>query len=373
MDFSISEERQSIQELAGQILGDRCTDDYQNEFDRLPQDFDEALWKQLAEQDLLGTALPEDVGGMGMGFGELAGLLEEQGRVLAHVPLGPVLVQAALPIAEFGSDEQRQALLPGVVSGSHWVTAALQETLGDPSAPATKATASGDGFVLDGRKIGVTAAEGAASLVVSAQREDGTPCLFLVDSNASGVSLERHTSTTRRAVYEVALAAAPAVLLGGDRAGDALEWTLQRARAALAAVTLGVAEEALRRTAEYVSNRKQFGKPIGTFQGVALRSADAYIDLECMRTTLWQALDLLDRGLDAANEVSVAKWWACRGGQRVVHTAQHLHGGIGVDVEYPIHRFFLWAKTLEIELGGASQNRRDLGQRLATQRASASA
>ena len=135
MDFSISEEQRSIQELAGQILGDRCTDDYQNEFDRLPQDFDQALWKQLAEQDLLGTALPEEVGGMGMGFGELSGLLEEQGRVLAHVPLGPVLVQAALPIAEFGDAEQRQALLPGVVSGAHRVAARRPEDHRHPRNP----------------------------------------------------------------------------------------------------------------------------------------------------------------------------------------------------------------------------------------------
>jgi alkylation response protein AidB-like acyl-CoA dehydrogenase len=367
MDFSISEEQQSIQELAKQILGDRCTDDYQNEFDRLPEDFDEALWKQLAEKDLLGTALPEEAGGMGMGIAELCGLLEEQGRVLAHVPLSSVLVQAALPIAEFGSDAQRKALLPGIITGSHWVTAALQETLGDPSAPATRASANGDGFTLDGRKIGVNVAEGAVRIVVSARHEDGSTGLFLVDPAGPGVNLDRVTSTTRRAAYQVSLDAAPAELLGGERAGEALDWTLLRARVALATVTLGVAEEALRRTADYVSNRKQFGKPIGTFQGVALRSADAYIDLECMRTTLWQAIDKLDRGQEAAKEVAVAKWWACRAGQRVVHTAQHLHGGIGVDVEYPIHRFFLWAKSLEIELGGASQHRRDLGHRLATE------
>lgn len=367
MDFSISEEEQTIQELASQILGDRCTDDYQNEFDRVPQDFDQALWKQLAEKDLLGTALPEEFGGMGMGMGELCALLEQQGRVLAHVPLGPVLVQAALPVAEFGSEAQRKALLPGVIAGSHWITAALQEPLGDPVTPTTRATASGDGFVLDGQKLGVAAAEGAHRIVVSASREDGSTGLFLVDSSAAGTTLCRQTSTTKRPVYQVSLSSAPAELLGGERAGEALEWTLQRARVALATQTLGVAEEALRRTAEYVSSRKQFGKPIGTFQGVALRSADAYIDLECMRTTLWQAIDRLDRGADATGAVAVAKWWACRGGQRVVHTAQHLHGGIGVDIEYPIHRFFLWARHLEIELGGASQHRRDLGRLLASQ------
>lgn len=366
MDFSISEEQQTIRELASQILGDRCTDDYQSKFDRSAEDFDRTLWKQLAESNLLGTALPEDVDGMGMGMSELCTLLEEQGRVLAHVPLVPVLVQAALPVAEFGSSAQRQALLPGVLSGSHWIAGALQEAHSDPASPATTANAVGDSFRLDGEKIAVATADGAHRLVVSARRDDAGTGLFLVDPAGPGVELEARVSTTRRPVYRVRLAAAPAEAIGGERAGQALGWTLQRARAAIASVLLGVASDALRRTAEYVGSRKQFGKPIGTFQGVALRSADGYIDLECMRTTLWQALHEIDAGRDAAAEVAVAKWWACRAGQRVVHSAQHLHGGIGVDTEYPIHRYFLWAKALEIELGGASQSRRDLGRLLAS-------
>lgn len=365
MDFSISEEQQTIQDLARQILGDRCTDEYQNEFDRTNESFDAALWKQLAEANLLGTALPEDADGMGMGMLELSALLEEQGRVLAHVPLVPVLVQGALPVAEFGSAEQRAAVLPGVVAGDAWVTGALQEANADPAVPATRAKGSGDVQHLEGEKIGIAAVEEASRLLVSATTEDGGTALFLVDPAGESVRIEARTSTTRKQLHRVTLAGAAGERIGGDRAGEALEWTLQRSRAALAAVTLGVASEALRRTADYVTNRKQFGKPIGTFQGVALRSADGYIDLECMRTTLWQALYSLDQGRDAAAEVAVAKWWACRGGQRVVHSAQHLHGGIGVDTEYPIHRFFLWAKALEIELGGASQSRRDLGRVLA--------
>ena len=299
---------------------------------------------------------------MGMGMSEFSALFEEQGRVLAQVPLGPVLVQAALPIAQFGSDAQRQALLPGLISGSHWIVGALQEANGDAAAPATKADAQG----LTGQKVAVAVADGAHRLLVSATTDNGGTGLFLVDPTGPGVEIEAGVSTTRRPAYRVTLQNAPGEALAGDGAEGALRWTLQRARAAIAATTLGVASEALRRTATYLTERKQFGKPIGTFQGVALRSADGYIDLECMRTTLWQALHTLDAGRDAEAEVAVAKWWACRGGQRVVHSAQHLHGGIGVDTEYPIHRFFLWAKALEIELGGASQTRQTLGQHLAT-------
>ena len=371
MDFSITEEQQTIRELASQILGDRCTDDYHNEFDRSTEEFDQTLWKQLAESNLLGTALPEDVDGMGMGMAEFCTLLEEQGRVLAHVPLIPVLVQAALPVAAFGSSEQRQALLPGLLSGSHWITGALQEAHADPASPATTATAAGDRFQLDGEKIAVAAADGAHRLVISASRDDPGTGRFLVDPAGPGVAESgvHHRDPQGFVVFLVAVQLVAQLAgerqAGDERAGQALEWTLQRARSGITSVLLGVASDALRRTAEYVGNRKQFGKPIGTFQGVALRSADGYIDLECMRTTLWQALHELDAGRDAAAEVAVAKWWACRAGQRIVHTAQHLHGGIGVDTEYPIHRYFLWAKALEIELGGASQSRRDLGELLA--------
>jgi alkylation response protein AidB-like acyl-CoA dehydrogenase len=140
-----------------------------------------------------------------------------------------------------------------------------------------------------------------------------------------------------------------------------VEWLLVRARVALCAVQLGVAHEALRRTAEYTTERKQFARPIGSFQAVAMRAADAFIDIECMRATLTLAAWRLSQGLPAEAEASAAKWWACRGGQRVVHTAQHLHAGIGSDSDYPIHRFYLWSKQLELSLGGASRQLEILG------------
>ena len=128
---------------------------------------------------------------------------------------------------------------------------------------------------------------------------------------------------------------------------------------------LAVAEGALRMAADYTSERQQFGRPLSTFQGVALKAADAYIDTEAMRVTLWQAAWRLTAGLDATREVMVAKWWAAEGGQRVVHITQHLHGGMGADVDYPVHRYFLWGKQIEDTLGGASAQLARLGRALA--------
>jgi alkylation response protein AidB-like acyl-CoA dehydrogenase len=155
-------------------------------------------------------------------------------------------------------------------------------------------------------------------------------------------------------------------LLEGPGAGAAIvDWMLDRALVALCATQIGVSDEALKRTAEYIRTRRQFGRAIASFQGVALRAADAYIDLEAMRSTLLQAAWRVAAGLPAGPEVAAAKWWACRGGQRIAHTAQHLHGGIGADIDYPIHRFFLWSKHLDITLGGASRQLVRLGQMLA--------
>ena len=146
---------------------------------------------------------------------------------------------------------------------------------------------------------------------------------------------------------------------------DILDWLEQRANVGHCALQVGVTEAAMRRTAEYISERKQFGVPLGSFQALAMRMADSYIDVEAIRTTYWLAMWRLSEGLDARAEVRAAKWWACDAAHRVVCTAQHLHGGMGADVEYPIHRFFLMAKQISYSLGNASNQLEKLGKLLA--------
>jgi alkylation response protein AidB-like acyl-CoA dehydrogenase len=128
---------------------------------------------------------------------------------------------------------------------------------------------------------------------------------------------------------------------------------------------IGVAERALRMTAEYTSTREQFGKPIAKFQAVAQRAADAFIDVEVIRWTVWQAIWRLAEGLPAKQEVSIAKFWVGEGGHRVVYAAQHLHGGIGVDLDYPLYRSYLWSKQIELTLGSATQHLVRLGNDMA--------
>jgi alkylation response protein AidB-like acyl-CoA dehydrogenase len=367
MDFSYGEEQQAVRDLARRILADGTSHDRAKTLESSGEWFDDALWAELGRAQIPGLALPEAFGGGGLGILEVCLVLEEAGRHLAPVPLLPTLVLGGLPIAEFGSAEQRARWLPTAASGEAVLTAALHETgSADPTRPRTRARRVADAWRLDGVKECVPAAHRAACILVPA-RTDGGVGVFLLDPRAAGVKLERQETTNREPQGRLLLSDAPAGDLLGDvaRGGSILEWIVERAQVALAALQLGVAEEALRRTAEYISNRKQFGRPIASFQGVALRAADGWIDLEAMRATLTQAAWRLSQGLPAAREVPTARWWACRGGQRIANTAQHLHGGIGADVDYPIHRYFLWAKQIEMTLGGGSEQLARLGALLA--------
>ena len=378
MDFAFNEEQEAVRELAQQIFGDHSGNEHLREVEASEDGVDDALWGSLGPSNLLGLPLAEEHGGSAMGLTEVAILLEEQGRALAQAPVLPTVVLGALPIAEFGSEAQRDRWLSRVAAADVVLTAALTEHAAfDPTRPRTTATREGDDWVLAGEKICVPAAHLAERILVPARTGEGRVGVFLVDPTAAGVTLERETATNHEAQARVLLdgarVGADEVLGDPEGGAEIVRWIVERATVGLCALAVGVAEEALRQTAEYTGVRKQFGKPIGSFQGVSLRAADAYIDVEAMRTTLWQAAWRIDEGRSSERETAIAKWWACRGGQRVVHTAQHLHGGTGADIEYPIHRFFLWAKQLDLSLGGASVQLARLGEKIAAGTAAAEA
>jgi len=160
------------------------------------------------------------------------------------------------------------------------------------------------------------------------------------------------------------LVVGPGDVLDGD-GEQVLARLVERATAGVCATQAGVSQGAVRLTASYTSERTQFGSPIATFQAVAQRAADAYIDAEGIRFTAWQAAWRLDAGLPADDELDIAKFWAADAGARVAQAAQHLHGGIGVDTDYPLHRFYRLAKHLELTLGGSTERLLRLGARIA--------
>lgn len=372
MDFALSDEQVAIRDLAGQILSEQLPPERLRELETSDPDwFASDLWAELAKADLLGLCLPEAHGGGGYGAFELGLILEQVGRTVAPVPVYATLALGALPLAEFGTEAQQADLLPKVIDGSLILTAALSEgSVGlPPAVPATSATRSGDGWTISGRKHLVPAAHLAGRVLVPAQTGDGTSTVFLVDPKAAGVGHERNTSMNGEPLTTLTfdgVAVADADVLGAvDGGGAIVAWILDRAIAGLCALQAGVCEAALRTTATYTSERRQFDTPIATFQAVAHRCANAYMDTEAIRLTAQQAAWRLDAGMPAAEELAIAKFWAAEGAERVVHAAQHLHGGIGVDLDYPVHRTFRWAKHLEMSLGGGTPHLQRLGALLA--------
>jgi hypothetical protein len=369
MDFSLSEEQEALRDLTRKIFADCRNPERTKQLEASGQWFDLELWKRLCETNLPGIALPEEVGGAGLGMLEVVLVLEELGRHLGAAPLYATVVLGGLPLAAFGTREQKEKWLRPVAGGDAVLTAALEEPAGfDPARPRTTARRDGDGWRLDGEKICVQAAPLASAMLVPARTGEGALGLFLVEPSASGVSLETQRATHREPLSRVVLSGvrvgAGALLGRPEQGAEILEWLRERALLGLSAIAVGVADAAMRQTADYVIQRKQFGRPIGSFQSAQHRIADAWIDVECMRSVVIEAAWRLSVGLPAGLHVRAAKWWAAMAADRVTHTAQHMHGGTGADVDYPIHRHFLWSQHLLITLGGPRQQLEELGRRI---------
>ena len=370
MDFAFNEEQDAVRDLATQIFEGMVNHDSLKELFASGQHVDTKVWGELAKAGLIGIALPEEHGGNGLGFLEVALVLEQIGKHVVPVPYLPTTV-AAMAIAEFGSDTLKKSLLPQVVAGDLVLASALVESGADLDDPQTSATREGDGWRLDGVKDLVQAGLDAGRVLVPARVDGEGVAIFVVDPKASGVTVQEVLPTNRIPEARIELAGVTVsgddLLVGPDRGAEALDWIVARATVGLCAIATGVCEKALRMTAEYATNRKQFERPIATFQAVGQRTADAFIDTEAIRLTTWQEAWRLHEGMPSTAEVATAKFWAAEGGQRVLHAAAHIHGGIGVDTDYPLHRYFLWAKWLELSLGGASQHLRKLGALLAAE------
>lgn len=370
MDFGFDEAQEDVRALSRRILDERATTERIREVEQSEERIDRALWRELAVTNLVGLALPEDVGGSGYGIMELAVLLEEVGRRVAPVPLLSTVGLGALPVAAFGASEARKRILGPVVDGSSLLTGGYREPhRHDALVPATTASRDGSRWRLEGTKVAAPHAPIADRIVVTAATGEGSVGAFVVDPAAPGVTVEPTWSTHRELQGTVVLDGAVVSdddVLGDPEAGlDVAAWIDRHAIACLCATASGAFAEAVRITASYISEREQFGRAIATFQGATLRAADAFIDSEAVSVTTWSAIWRLAEGRPCDDELAIAKFWVAEGGQRVVGACQHLHGGTGVDVDYPIHRYFLWAKELELALGGASTHLLRLGGSLA--------
>ncbi|MFE1594510.1 acyl-CoA dehydrogenase family protein [Nocardia sp. NPDC058705] len=409
MDFTPTEAQTDLATLTGEICAKLVTADRLRELD-VPGRFDEQLCKALADTGVLAAGLPEALGGNDFGMLEQTAVLRELGRVVAAVPYLWSVVLGAGALAKFG-DASQQQLAARAGAGEIVLTAALAEELrAATDAPGILATAATEADTADtsfdigvGDSIDSSAAFAdpittvGAPTVADAEGRGGTgwpwtltgrattvpqadrAMRILVPANISGRTAvflvdPTHTSVTRTAQQVVDLSPeflveftdTPAELVGTIETGAGiLTWLREHAWLGLAALQLGTLERALELTAEHTRTREQFGKPLGSFQAVAQRLADAYIEIGGLRLTVTQAAWRLSENLPAAESIHIAKFWAAEAGHKVAHTAVHIHGGLGIDRDHITHNYFTAAKHHEYALGGATPHLLALGAELA--------
>jgi 3-oxocholest-4-en-26-oyl-CoA dehydrogenase beta subunit len=347
MNLTLDETQDELRGLAAQIFAGRGKVDRVEQVEATKEAFDRDLWRELADAGLIGVAIPEAYGGLGFGSVELGLVCEELGRVVAPVPLVATACAAQL-IAHAGTPEQQQRWLPAVADGSAVIAIAP---------PQSVVGFKRDGDRVSGLLIGVAWTHVADLLLVPVG-----DTVIAIDPATDRVTASRGVTTAREVALTLTLDGVVAEPIGGP--GSA-HWLHQRWLTALVGLQAGVTDGALRMTASYTSTREQFGKPLSTFQSVALKAADAYLDTTAIQSSARQAAWCLDAGVDATLSVLTAAWWAAEGGQHCVHLTQHLHGGMGADVTYPVHRYFLWGKQIELLVGGASALLAELGDALA--------
>jgi 3-oxocholest-4-en-26-oyl-CoA dehydrogenase beta subunit len=361
MDFTTTEAASDLGGLVDTIVDSVCTPEHQRELDGLDQRFDRELWGKLIDADILSSAAASSLGGDGFGVLEQVAILVALGHQMAAVPYLDSVVLAAGALARFGSEELQQSWGVPAVRGEKILTVALDGEMGEGPVQATRA---GDGYCLTGTRTQAGYGPVADAFLVPAETDSGT-AVFLVATDDPGVSVTALQTTGCGSVGHLALdgvAVDDSRRVGGS---EVAVWLGTLATLGRSAFQLGVLERGLQMTAEYARTREQFDRPIGSFQAVAQRLADGYIDVKGLRLTLTQAAWRVSEDIPADIDVASAAFWAADAGHRVAHTIVHVHGGVGVDTDHPAHRYFLAAKETEFALGGATGQLRRIGRELA--------
>jgi 3-oxo-4-pregnene-20-carboxyl-CoA dehydrogenase alpha subunit len=350
MDFTRSEAEIEASQLAARILAAAPDADFST-------DFDTGLWKDLAQAGLLSLGLPADVGGDDLGVQATAAVLTEIGRCAARVPALATLALGVLPVALSADPAVKQRLLAGVASGETVLTAAIREPSDPmPATPRTVATLAGGGQpgTLTGLKTGVPYAAAANWILVpaSAGTQDGRArtVVAVIEPDADGLSCQRTRSSSGLPEYTLRLEDTPVLHLLDGCDADGL---YRIAVAGACAVADGVLAAALELTTEHVRSREQFGRPLATFQAVAQQIADVYAIARTLHLATMSACWQLDTGRDAGLDTDVAAYWLAEHGPRAMRTCHHLHGGLGMDITYPLPRYSALMTDLVALVGGA--------------------
>ncbi|AGB25916.1 acyl-CoA dehydrogenase [Mycobacterium sp. JS623] len=359
MDFKTTEAADDLGGLARTITDAVCTNEHQRELDKLDERFDRDLWGKLIEADILSAAAPESLGGGGFGVLEQVAVLEALGRQLSAVPYLDSVVLGAGALAKFGTDALQQEWATPAVNGEKIIAVALDGEMGDGP---VRATAAGAGYRLTGSRTQVAFGPVADAFLVPAETDSGTK-VFLIGKDDAGVTVTSLDTTGLGSVGHLELHGVETDrIVGGE---EVVGWLTTHGALGRSAYQLGVLDRALELTASYAREREQFDRPIGSFQAVSSRLADDYINVKALRLTVTQAAWRLSEDLPADVDVNTAAFWAAEAGHRVAHTTVHVHGGVGIDLDHPVHRYFLAAKQTEFAVGSATGQLLRIGRELA--------
>jgi alkylation response protein AidB-like acyl-CoA dehydrogenase len=377
MEFSFSEDQDELRRAARRFLEVASSEERVRAAMETEQGYDSATWAQLSEE-LAWTALtiPEEYGGLGMSYLDLHPLMEEMGRALLCSPFFSTICLGANALLLGGTDAQKELHLPGIAAGETTATLAYAEKNGLMDAAGVEATCSRSeaGYVLRGNKSYVLDGHTADLLIVAARdansKGDQGVSLFLVPGDADGVKrtwLPTMDQTRRLASVElVDVLVAPDALLSEEGQGwELCERALDLARIALAAEQVGASEMCLDMSVEYAKVRKQFGRPIGSFQAIKHKCADMLMMIESARSAAFYASALAGQGQPDLEEAASSAKAFCS--DTFFHCAAEniqIHGGIGFTWEHAAHMYFKRAKASEALFGAPSFHRERVAKRM---------
>jgi alkylation response protein AidB-like acyl-CoA dehydrogenase len=361
MKLNFTEEQEMLRKTARDFLVDKCSKKFVKQMEESETGYSRGLWEEMAELGWMGLAFPERYGGGGMGFLDLALLLEEMGRACLPGPFFSSVVLAGLSILDMGSEEQKREFLPELIRGEKIFTLALTEPgyhNYDASSVIVKAIRDDANYVISGTKLFVPDAHIADYLLCVARtgpRSGST--VFLTDAKNPKIKYTVLKTIAGDKLCEVifdrVLVPVTNVLGRLNPGQSTVRRIMQRAAVGKCCELVGSIQRVLEMTVDYAKERKQFDRPIGSFQVIQHYCADMATDVDSARFSTYQAAWMLSEGLLCTKEVAIAKAWVGQASQRVFALAHQIHGAIGVTVEHDLHYYTRRAKAAELAFGDA--------------------
>ena len=364
MDLALSEEQEMLKKMARDFLTDKFPKTVVKQIEESEPGYSPEIWQEMAELGWMGLVFPEKYGGADMSFLDLAVLLEEMGRACLPGPYFSTVILGGLPILNIGSEEQKQEYLPKIASGELIFTLALTEASAryDATSITVKATGQNNDYILSGTKLFVSDAHIADYMLCVARTGDGAKAedgitIFIVDAKSPGISHTVLKTIANDKLCEVAFDQVKVPkenILGElDQGWSEVKKIIQRAAVAKCCEMVGCIQQALDMTIDYAKERKQFDRPIGSFQVIQHYCADMATDVDGTRLSTYQAAWMISEGLPCTQEVAIAKAWAGEACQRVMALAHQIHGAIGVTIDHDLQYYTRRAKAAEVTFGDA--------------------